>query len=424
MEKGKNVTTKLTAGILAIFFGWFTAAILQDFKWHIFTLLGIAILFYPKKEKKDLTNIFKQTGLTKKTGNIEDIPRIIAKKETENGFEALLTLPVGLSSKDFIRKSQSVGEALNADVEFKYHKGKIAMVVNKRQLKTYENYRPVELPGEVEIPVGLSKKGLETLNFSDEYSSLLVAGTSGYGKTAFLRQALVNLVVNEKQNLKLCLVDLKFGAEFGIFKKCSMVEEFAIHEKQVLDLCRKLEGIVEERYREFQAHDVVKISNYNEEFKPMSYYLVVIDEFATLSANSLIMEKLIYLARICRAAGVFFIFATQYPTTEAIPSALKFNCQSRIAFKVKTAINSRVIIDRDGAEDLPCPGRAILSTNRDVIVQVPFLNEKEAINLIKKTYREGSCVAPKEKSKGEVLTIDEFKKFKGIRDNKEGHGDN
>jgi S-DNA-T family DNA segregation ATPase FtsK/SpoIIIE len=372
---------KIPAAV-SVVFGALAAGLLGEWRWHFFTMLGMAGLFYRQGfDKKSLDNIFKQSGLTKKNGEFEDTPKLIAKKETDDGFQAVLSLPVGLSSRDFIRRSQTISEALNAEVDFKYENGKIIMTADKTKLKTFYSYEPRELPGAVEIPIGHSKSGFVTLNFSDEYSSMLVAGASGYGKTAFLRQALVSLITSGK-DIRLHLVDLKFGAEFGTFRKCRIVEDFATEEDEVSGLTRKLEKMVRDRYREFESRDVVKISNYNKKFDPMLYHLVVIDEFASLNQRPDILNRLIYLARLSRAAGIYFIFATQYPTTEAIPSALKFNCQVRLAFKVKMAINSRVILDYDGAEDLPCPGRAILSTNQDQIVQVPFLDEDEAKRLV------------------------------------------
>lgn len=406
---------KIPAAV-SVVFGAMVSALSGEWQWHFFTVLGIIGLFYKQGfDQKSLTNIFKQSGLIKKNGDFEDVPKIIAQKETEGGFQAVLSLPVGLSSKDFIRRSQAVSEALNAEVDFKYENGKIIMTADKTKLKTFYPYEPRELPGDVEIPIGHSKSGFVTLNFSDEYSSMLVAGASGYGKTAFLRQALVSLITSDK-DIRLHLVDLKFGAEFGVFRKCRMVEDFATEENEVSSLTKKLEKMVRDRYREFEQCDVVKISNYNKKFDPMLYHLVVIDEFASLNQRSDILNRLIYLARLSRAAGIYFIFATQYPTTEAIPSALKFNCQVRLAFKVKMAVNSRVILDYDGAEDLPCPGRAILSTSQDQIVQVPFLDEDEAKELVKpyigtkrKIEEKGELVTPK--SDG-VISIEAYERAK------------
>lgn len=114
----------------------------------------------------------------------------------------------------------------------------------------------------------------------------------------------------------------------------------------------------------------------------MDYHLVIVDEAASLASRRDILEGFILLARLCRACGIYFIFSTQNPTVDVIPSHLKANCQARLAFRVAAEVNSRVILDRSGAEDLPCRGRGILKTTDFTEIQVPFLDEDEAAKLI------------------------------------------
>jgi S-DNA-T family DNA segregation ATPase FtsK/SpoIIIE len=393
-------------------FGW---------KWLYFVLVGMAVPFLdlnPKYDRKSLPNILREVGLSKGKDKNEIPPKILWQKETETGMEAGIVLPVGVTSSDAQKRAEAVSEALNAKVKFEYQNGRTLLTVNRNKLDKFYQYKPVEL-GPVEIPLGHSLEGFKTLKFSDEVSSLLVAGMSGCGKSSFLRQLITNCILHFKpENIKCNLVDLKFGVEFGLFKRCSLIDTYIDDPAKVGDLIARLKFEAERRYKLFNEARVLKISKYNQIAEPLPFHLTIIDEMANLSSQD-ILDDLIFLGRLGRAAGIYFIFVTQYPTAEVVPSQLKYNCQARMAFMVKTAINSIVILDTAGAEELQYPGRAIFSITKNTEIQVPFLDEEETLRLIAPF--EGK-LAKKESPKPEpirqydkgVMSLDEWKKWKGL----------
>lgn len=139
----------------------------------------------------------------------------------------------------------------------------------------------------------------------------------------------------------------------------------------------------ERRFRLFRKIGVFKVDSYNEAAaKPLQFHFLLVDELASVAKEKDILEGLIDLSRLSGAAGIYCVFSTQNPTVDVVPSHLKANCQARIAFRVSSGVNSMVILDRYGAEELTCQGRAILKTDDFREVQVPFLDEKECKKLI------------------------------------------
>lgn len=395
-DKGVVCLISAIFGIFAAtYFGW---------RWHFFTVLGILFYFYkPKNDPKDLSNIFRQTGLVKKSGDLEEVPRIISQK----GDTTLLTLPVGLSSRDFERKALAVSEALNATVDFKYHAGKIVMTVTKEKLQTLYQYEPVAL-GAVEIPIGHTLAGLKTLSFDGSYSNLLVGGLTRWGKSAFLRQALTNLIINSPS--RLYLMDLKYGVEFDIFQPCRTVAGFATNEAEVRDSLEQIEKEIRERFHKFQKAGVSNIQDYNKRQNEMEHYIVVVDEYADLRDYGDIQERIDRIIRIGGGAGFHSIICTQRPSAETVRGTIKANIPVTLAFRTRNALNSRILLDSDDAAYLEYPGRAIYQTDQNQEVQVMFLEKDRARELVRPFYTKKE--SPKPKPKKGVLSLEEYTRFK------------
>lgn len=196
---------------------------------------------------------------------------------------------------------------------------------------------------------------------------LLVAGTTGSGKSVFLNTIILNLLYNyTPQELNLLMIDPK-KVELSIYKDIPHLKtEIATDTdtaKKVLDFA--IDEMLK-RYELLQQNKSRSIETYNEKsIHKMPYLLIIIDELADLMLSDIktklgsdltgttkIDEKICRIAQMGRACGVHLIVATQRPSTDVITGLIKANIPSRIAFSVSNLYDSKVILDQKGAEKL------------------------------------------------------------------------
>jgi len=317
------------------------------------------------------------------------VPLVIEQRETDYGQDVVLYIPEGLSLKDIENKKDAIEQYLGAKIElFNIGNQRGLMRIMGNKLLTLYRYKPMVTKGEVELPVGMSLTGAITLKLDDSYPSCLIGGTAGSGKSVCLRCMITNCIVTKNPKmLKLHLCDLKYGVEFSIFQYSKMVETFARDIDEALALFYMLEEEMYQRYKILEAAKVVNITEYNKKYrhKKMPYHLVFIDEFANLKRSKEALELIDKLLRMARAVGIHFVIATQRPDAETIPGELKANLQATIAFKVRNEVNSRILLDYKGAENLRGQGHGILQTDKDVEFQGWYLDIDTARRLIEHT---------------------------------------
>ncbi len=206
-----------------------------------------------------------------------------------------------------------------------------------------------------------------------ETPHLLVAGTTGSGKSIFINSILINLLNNYKKDyLELSLIDPK-KVELSIYKNCEQVKEIANNLTDTKQILKNTLLEIDYRYRQFETYNCRNIESYNKKVisTKFPYKIIVIDELADIilqdrqeqTANrknplqEQSLESLICrIAQIGRACGVHLIVATQRPSSDIITGLIKANIPSRVAFSVSTKIDSRVILDDRGAEKLTGKG--------------------------------------------------------------------
>jgi S-DNA-T family DNA segregation ATPase FtsK/SpoIIIE len=188
---------------------------------------------------------------------------------------------------------------------------------------------------------------------------LLVAGTTGSGKSVFLNSLLIDLL--EFSDAYLMLVDPK-RVEFFPYKAIAPVY---VETDDAVDAFRWLAARVDERFKLLERHEVRDIGKYNG-VRPaddrLRRIVMVVDELANLmlGAKAQIEVPLTRIAQMGRAAGIHLVLATQRPTVDVVTGLLKANIPARVAFNVITDTDSRVILDETGAEDLIHPGQMLV----------------------------------------------------------------
>ena len=234
---------------------------------------------------------------------------------------------------------------------------------------------------------------------------MLVAGATGMGKSVGLNAIVTSLLYKKHPSeLKIVMVDPK-KVEFSVYSpianqflaKLEDEEDAIITENdRVVKTLKALCKLMDDRYLLLKRANVRNIKEYNELFKHrklnpleghnyMPYYVVIIDEFGDLimTAGKEVELPICRIAQLARAVGIHMIIATQRPTTNIITGTIKANFPARIAFRVTSGIDSKIILDRTGANQLIGRGDMLYLQNADPVrVQCAFVDTPEVKKIV------------------------------------------
>jgi S-DNA-T family DNA segregation ATPase FtsK/SpoIIIE len=241
------------------------------------------------------------------------------------------------------------------------------------------------------LPVGLGKDISGRAVFFDlaEMPHLLVAGTTGSGKSVMLNGLLTSLLLTtDPRQVKMVLVDPK-RVELSQFARVPhLITPVVTDVKKAANALSWAVSEMERRYEVLENTGVRSLEGYNDRTeKQMPYVVVVIDELADLmmTAAAKVEDAVIRLAQKARAVGIHLVVATQRPSVDVITGMIKANVPSRIAFAVSSQIDSRVILDAPGAEALLGQGDMLfkpVSALRPSRVQGAFISESEVDGVV------------------------------------------
>lgn len=210
------------------------------------------------------------------------------------------------------------------------------------------------------VPFGKTISGKCLSSDLSEFPHMLVAGTTGSGKSIFIHGLILALIMrNRPEDLKLVLVDPKH-VEMSKYRNLPHLLCPIIKEPSQARVC--LDKLIEEMERRYSVFENVGVSNirqFNEEYVPeanvdkMPFIVMVIDEFADLALTCKGIEApVIRLTSKARAAGIHLIIATQRPSVDIITGPVKSNLGVRVALRTASDIDSRTILNSGGAEEL------------------------------------------------------------------------
>lgn len=254
----------------------------------------------------------------------------------------------------------------------------------------------------MELPVALGKTITNEVFMVDlaKIPHLLVAGATGQGKSVGLNAIITSLLYKKHPNeLKLVLIDPK-KVEFSVYSRIANHFMAAVSDEDepiitdVTKVVRTLNSLcvlMDSRYDLLKKAGARNIKEYNQKYinhklkltdghEYMPYIVVIIDEFGDLimTAGKEVELPIARIAQLARAVGIHMIIATQRPTTTIITGNIKANFPGRIAFKVTSAIDSKTILDRTGANQLIGRGDMLyLNGNEPVRVQCAFVDTPE-----------------------------------------------
>ncbi|GAA7526274.1 DNA translocase FtsK [Helicobacter pylori] len=222
---------------------------------------------------------------------------------------------------------------------------------------------------------------------------LLIAGTTGSGKSVGVNAMILSLLYkNPPDQLKLVMIDPKM-VEFSIYTDIPhLLTPIITDPKKAIGALQSVAKEMERRYSLMSEYKVKTIDSYNEQapnngVEAFPYLIVVIDELADLmmTGGKEAEFPIARIAQMGRASGLHLIVATQRPSVDVVTGLIKTNLPSRVSFRVGTKIDSKVILDTDGAQSLLGRGDMLFTppgTNGLVRLHAPFATEDEIKKIV------------------------------------------
>lgn len=266
------------------------------------------------------------------------------------------------------------------------------MMVGLREVLSSSNN---EMDKKLQVGLGKDISGESIFIEIDKTPHLLVAGSTGSGKSVCINGIIISLLTKTSpQDVKMIMIDPK-KVELTPFNGIPhLLTPVVTDPKKAAAILKKMVVEMEYRYELFAETNTRNIAGYNKKveaepttFKKLPYIVIIIDELADLMmvASHDVEEAIARLAQMARAAGIHLIIATQRPSTDVITGLIKANIPSRIAFAVSSSIDSRTILDSSGAEKLLGKGDMLLTlqgSNAFTRIQGAFIDDGEVMDVV------------------------------------------
>jgi S-DNA-T family DNA segregation ATPase FtsK/SpoIIIE len=270
----------------------------------------------------------------------------------------------------------------------------------------------VESKGKLPLALGKDTTGNPVVSDLTSMPHLLIAGSTGSGKSVGLNTMICSLLYKATPaDVRFLLIDPK-RLELGIYEQIPhLLAPVVTDAKEASARLKWIVGKMDERYKQLQAKAVRNIEGYNKEVPPeekLPYWVVVVDELADLMMVSAgeVQNSLVRLAQIARAVGIHLIVATQRPSVDVVTGLIKANFPTRIAFQVASKVDSRTVLDANGAEQLLGRGDMIFvppGASRQMRVHGCWVADNEVKAICEFLRKQGSAVY----EKVELPVIDE-----------------
>lgn len=248
----------------------------------------------------------------------------------------------------------------------------------------------------LEVPLGRTVTGTVMMADLTKMPHLLIAGSTGSGKSVAINGIIVSILMKAKPNqVKFLMIDPK-KVELSIYNGIPHLLSPVVSEpKKAARALGKVVSEMERRYELFSAFNVRNLDGYNQMVREsgeadqheLPLILVIVDELADLmmTVSNDVETAIVRIAQMGRAAGIHMILATQRPSVDVITGLIKANVPSRIAFAVSSGIDSRTILDANGAEKLLGRGDMLfqpIDQNKPTRVQGAFISDRDVESVV------------------------------------------
>jgi S-DNA-T family DNA segregation ATPase FtsK/SpoIIIE len=262
----------------------------------------------------------------------------------------------------------------------------------------------VESKGRLPLALGKDTTGNPVVSDLAAMPHLLIAGSTGSGKSVGLNTMICSLLYKATPaDVRFLLIDPK-RLELGIYEGIPhLLSPVVTDAKEASARLKWIVGKMDERYKQLQTKAARNIEGYNREAphdSKLPYWIVVVDELADLMMVSAgeVQNSLVRLAQIARAVGIHLIIATQRPSVDVVTGLIKANFPTRIAFQVASKVDSRTVLDGNGAEQLLGRGDMIFvppGGSRQMRVHGSWVADNEVKAICEFLRKQGSAVYEK-----------------------------
>ena len=305
--------------------------------------------------------------------------------------------------------------------------------ISLREMLESETYR--RSTSKLSIALGKTIHGEPYVADLATMPHLLIAGSTGAGKSVGINGMLTSILYRATpDDVRMIMIDPK-RLELGMYEDIPhLMTPVVVDAKQAANALRWAVREMEERYKTLASEGVRNIEQYNRnvlqaiaekrtpkdgvEPKPLPFIVVIIDELADLMmvASNEVEESIARLAQMARAVGIHLILATQRPSVDVITGLIKANLPARISFRVSSKIDSRTILDGNGAEQLLGKGDMLFlppASSRFIRLHGPYISEQESARLASYLRKQGKPVYD------ETITAEEKTTTEGVEMDKD-----
>ncbi|MER1984821.1 MAG: DNA translocase FtsK [Solibacillus sp.] len=291
-------------------------------------------------------------------------------------------LALALAAKDIRIEAPIPGKSA---IGIEVPNSEIAVVTLREVLEAKENNAPDE---KLLVGLGRDVAGQSILARLNKMPHLLVAGSTGSGKSVCINGIIISILMRAKPSeVRLMMIDPKM-VELSVYNGIPhLLAPVVTDARKAAQALQKVVAEMERRYDLFSYTGTRNIEGYNEHMsegdaQKLPYIVVIVDELADLMmvASNEVEEAITRLAQMARAAGIHLILATQRPSVDVITGIIKANIPSRIAFAVSSAVDSRTILDMGGAEKLLGRGDMLYlpaGSSKPTRIQGAFVSDNE-----------------------------------------------
>lgn len=342
----------------------------------------------------------------------------------------IINLPLDINIQGKIRRSETniryaLPSALGTN-EFTFGHDKNTLFIERKsdvfQVVDFQNFRSALHSSKLNLVLGIDEDGKRVITNLSKAPHILVGGTTGSGKSELLHAFVASLIEGMPYtDVSLLIIDPK-RAEFSPYKNCRNIR--VITEMDIaLNCLTKAVDIMEERYRELEKAQAKDIYKYNGSMK-MYPIVIIIDELADLIQSYPQVETpIVRIAQKARACGIHLIIGTQSPRRDVVTGLIKSNIPTKVALHTSNQVESRIILDKSGAENLLGKGDMLFLSNgsfNPIRIQSAYVDEKTKQKLANSIYckKQTTNAAEPQKISYDHLINSEPKKvgfFQGIK---------
>lgn len=347
--------------------------------------------------------IFKSCDVSNKLG---EYPQFVKVEETKIGLRHIFKLPIGLCVEIFERISPLIQSAINKPIKLSVTQDNL-LVIQEYQVQYSPFYLPLynrrfnfnntkniahidltqDKTKDLVFPIGIkiTENGVEIvyINLTDE-PNILVSGTTGSGKSSFIKCLLTTMIL---RNIEIKILDLKFSGDYNVFRNYKHLTTFTTDLSQARNDLNEVKNVMDERYKKLNQTNCKNYSVYNNKFKDdkMKPIVVVVEEYYMLnSKKNKATDILNPILSKCRACNIKFVIILQRPCKDNLDPVLKANLNHVVGFRAVSKPNSEVVLG-DGDYrlflDLHDKGEAIIhDMYQDVAFKSFFLEDDEDSN--------------------------------------------